>query len=95
MNLQAISFWLEMAWWAGCAVLLLTGFGAWLWARRPWRSPASYQDALNAHVSALSRRFEDEQLAEMEAEGHPIWRPGDDRVADFSERQSRRCAPRP
>ena len=77
----------EGLWWAFVATLaaafVVRAVGAWLAARRKARAAQS-----EAGVGPVIRKFEEEQLARMEAEGLPIWRPDPAKLKRISERQS-------
>jgi hypothetical protein len=77
----------EGLWWAFVAVLagvfLVRAVRGRLAARRKARSARA-----EAGVGPVIRKFEEEQLARMEAEGLPIWRPDPAKLKRISERQS-------
>jgi hypothetical protein len=66
----------EILWWA-----LLGAVAVALVARRRAKESAS-------SLAPLIRRYEEEQLARMEAEGVPLWRPDPAKLKRISERQS-------
>jgi len=75
----------EILWWALFAAVVVAvfvrGLRDLLAARRRAREAAS-------SLAPLVRRFEEEQLARMEAEGLPIWRPDPAKLKRISERQT-------
>jgi len=77
----------EGLWWAFVATLaaafLITSLRARLAARRRARAARA-----EAGVGPVIRKFEEEQLARMEAEGLPIWRPDPAKLKRIIERQS-------
>jgi hypothetical protein len=76
----------EALWWALVAGLA-TAFvinAARKWLRDRSRSRA---DRLEAGVGPVIRKFEEEQLARMAAEGLPLWRPDPAKLKRISERQ--------
>jgi hypothetical protein len=77
----------ELVWWASFAALLtalavraVRDFLANRARRRRAREGSS--------IAPVIRRFEEEQLARMEADGVPLWKPDPAKLKRISERQS-------
>ena len=77
----------EALWWAFAAGLatafLVSALRGPLRARRRRRAARS-----DAGVGPVIRKFEEEQLARMEAEGVPLWRPDPAKLKRITERQA-------
>jgi hypothetical protein len=75
----------EILWWAllgaVAVALVVRSLRDLLAARRRAKESAS-------SLAPLIRRYEEEQLARMEAEGVPLWRPDPAKLKRISERQS-------
>jgi len=75
----------EILWWALLAAvataLVVRAFRDVLAARRRAREASS-------SLAPLVRRYEEEQLARMEAEGIPLWKPDPAKLKRITERQS-------
>jgi hypothetical protein len=77
----------EILWWAFFATLL-TAFG--VRAARDWLAGLARKRRAkeDSSIGPVIRRFEEEQLARMEAEGVTLWRPDPAKLKRISERQN-------
>ncbi len=73
----------ELVWWVFAAVVAL----AFVWRRLRARERPREEDIRDAHLGRIIRRFEEEQLARMEADGLELWRPDPAKLKRISERQ--------
>lgn len=74
----------ELLWWLLFAGLLIAL--AYRSVRDRWPARRRGRDAAGG-VGRLVRKYEEEQLARMKAEGLPIWRPDPAKLKRISERQ--------
>jgi hypothetical protein len=78
---------IELLWWASFGALLavfaVRGLRDVLASRARRRRARE-----DTSIAPVIRRFEEEQLARMEADGVPLWRPDPAKLKRISERQS-------
>ncbi len=83
-NLIAETLW--WGFWLG-AVAILLGLSAW--NHRPWRKRrAPLSERMVEVYGRVRRRMEKDDLAKMEAEAGPLWRPDRERVRELTGRKS-------
>lgn len=75
----------ELVWWLFFASLLIAL--AYRAVRDRWPARRRRRDAAGG-VRRVIHKYEEEQLARMEAEGLPIWRPDPAKLKRISERQN-------
>ncbi len=76
----------ELVWWASFAALL-TALAVRA-VRDLLASRARNRAREESSIAPVIRRFEEEQLARMEADGVPLWKPDPAKLKRISERQS-------